>query len=157
MVRAVAIAAPAALLIWIMGNMPPGQPFEKTAIGVLVNGLEPLGRIWGMDGERITALLFTLPAKEIVVPSLAMTYGLQSNLMESEQVLSFLSWHWSSLSAYTFLVFYMLYLPCLVTIWAIWKETKNFKWTFLSLIASLVSAIIITTLVFVVGTMLGFR
>ena len=139
-----------------MGNMPPGQPFEKTAIGVLVNGLEPLGRIWGMDGEMITSLLFTLPAKEIVVPSLAMTYGLQSNLMETEHVLNFLSGHWSSLSAYTFLVFYMLYLPCLVTIWAIWKETKDPKWTALSLIASLLSAIIITTLVSVIGTMLGY-
>ncbi len=156
MVRAIAIAAPAALLIWIMGNMPPGQPFEKTAIGVLVNSLEPLGRIWGMDGEMIAALLFTLLAKEIVVPSLAMTYGLQSNLMESEHVLSFLSGYWSSLSAYTFLVFYMLYLPCLVTMWVIWKETKNFKWTILSLIASLVTAIIITTLVSIVGTMLGY-
>jgi ferrous iron transport protein B len=139
-----------------MGNIPFGQPFEKTVIGVLVKSLEPLGQIWGMDGEMIIALLFTLPAKEIVIPSLAMTYGLQSSLMESEQILTFLSGYWSSLSAYTFLVFYMLYLPCFVTIWAIWKETRDLKWTILSLIASLLTAIIITSFVFFVGTLLGF-
>jgi ferrous iron transport protein B len=156
MVRALAIAAPAALLIWIMGNVPPGQPFENTVIGVLVHSFEPLGQIWGLDGEMIASLLFTLPAKEIVIPSLAMTYGLQSSLMESEQIFTFLSGYWSSLSAYTFLIFYMLYLPCLVTIWAIWKETKNLKWTILSLIISLFAAIIFASLIFVVGTVLGF-
>jgi ferrous iron transport protein B len=156
MIRAIQIAAPATLLIWIMGNVPPGQPFEKTLIGVLVNGLSPLGQPWHLDGEMIAALLFTLPAKEIVVPSLAMTYGLQTNLAGSGQILAFISSHWSLLSAYAFLVFYTLYLPCLATLWAIWKETRSLKWTILSLIVSLLTAMIITALVYTVGSALGY-
>jgi ferrous iron transport protein B len=156
MLRAIEFAAPAALLIWIMGNIPHGQPFENTIIGIIVNGLAPIGQMWNLDGEMITALLFALPAKEIVVPSLSMAYGLQTSLMESEQILTFISSHWSFLSAYTFLVLYMLYLPCLVTIWAIWKETRNIKWTLLSVIVSLVTALIITTLVYAVGTILMY-
>ena len=152
----IGMAAPAALLIWVMGNVPPGLPFEKTAIGWIVNSLEPLGRLWGLDGEMITALVFTLPAKEIVVPALSMTYGLQSSLVESEQILAIISQRWSPLTSYTFLVFYMLYLPCFVTVWAVWKETRSSKWLVLSLIVSLVTAVVITTLVYMVGLALGY-
>jgi len=156
MVRAILIAAPAVLLIWLMGNMPQGQPFENTAIGILVNSLAPLGQKLGLDGEMLTALLFSLPAKEIVIPSLAMTYGLQTSLMESENVFAFISGSWSFLSAYAFLVFYMLYLPCLVTVWAIWKETRSLKWTMLSFITSLITAILITALIYSIGSILIF-
>ena len=154
MVRAIVIAAPAVLLIWLMGNIPPGQPFENTAIGILVNSLAPLGQKLGLDGEMLTALLFSLPAKEIVIPSLAMTYGLQTSLMESENIFAFISGSWSFLTAYAFLVFYMLYLPCLVTVWAIWKETRSLKWTMLSFIASLITAILITVLIYSIGSAL---
>jgi len=71
--RAVMIAAPATFLIWLLGNIPPGAPFEQTAVGHLVGTLAPLGRPFGLSGEMLTSLLFTLPAKEIVVSSLAMT------------------------------------------------------------------------------------
>ncbi len=74
--RAVEFAAPAALLFWILGNVPPGAPFEQTAIGHLVRTLAPLGQPWGLRGAMLAALLFALPAKEIIVPALAMTYGL---------------------------------------------------------------------------------
>lgn len=157
MLRAIGIAAPAALVIWIMGNVPPGQPYDKTAIGLLVNTLAPLGHIWGLDGEMIAALFFSLPAKEIVIPSLAMTYGLQTSLMESEGILTFLTGHWSIFSAYTFLVLYMLFLPCLVTVWAVWKETRSVKWTMLGVVVSFVTAALITTLVYAVGSALGIQ
>jgi ferrous iron transport protein B len=156
MLRAIEIAAPAALVIWIMGNVPPGQPYEKTVIGLLANSLAPLGHVWGLDGQMIAALLFSLPAKEIVIPSLAMTYGLQTSLMESEGILTFLTGQWSILSAYTFLVLYMLFLPCLVTVWAVWKETRSAKWTMLGIVVSFVTAALSTTLAYAVGSALGF-
>ncbi|MBN2200005.1 MAG: ferrous iron transport protein B, partial [Candidatus Aminicenantes bacterium] len=76
--RAVLIAAPAMLIIWSLGNLPPGAPFEKTAVGHIVQLMDPLGRPLGLTGEMLTSLVFTLPAKEIVVASLAMTYGFQT-------------------------------------------------------------------------------
>jgi len=154
--RAVEFAGPASLLIWLLGNLPPGAPFEQTAIGWLVRTLVPLGRPWGMSGEMITALLFTLPAKEIVVPALAMTYGLQTTLVESEGVLNYLPQVWTPLSSYTFMVFFMLYLPCLVTVWATWKETRSVKWTLMSLLVPLVMASVITFAVYQGGRLLGF-
>jgi ferrous iron transport protein B len=154
--RAVQFAGPASLLIWILGNLPPGVPFEQTAVGWLVRTLAPLGRPFGLTGEMITALLFTLPAKEIIVPALAMTYGLQTTLVESEGVLDTLPQAWAPLSSYTFMVFFMLYLPCLVTVWAIWKETRSLKWTLMGLVVPLTTASIITLVVYQVGQLLGF-
>ncbi|MEA3375645.1 MAG: ferrous iron transport protein B [Chloroflexota bacterium] len=153
--RAVEFAGPASLIIWILGNLPPGAPFEQTAVGWLVRVSAPLGRPFGLTGEMITALLFTLPAKEIVVPALAMTYGLQTTLVESEGVLSALPQMWGPLSSYTFMVFFMLYLPCLVTVWAIWKETRSLKWTLMGLLVPLTTASVITFLVYQGGQLLG--
>jgi ferrous iron transport protein B len=154
--RAVQFAGPASLLIWILGNLPPGVPFEQTAVGWLVRTLAPLGRPFGLTGEMITALFFTLPAKEIVVPALAMTYGLQTTLVESEGVLDTLPQAWAPLSSYTFMVFFMLYLPCLVTVWSIWKETRSLKWTLMGLVVPLTTASIITLVAYQGGKLLGF-
>jgi ferrous iron transport protein B len=153
--RAVMIAAPATLLIWLLGNVPQGVPFEQTAVGWLVQALAPLGRPLGLSGEMLTALLFTLPAKEIVVPSLAMTYGLQTTLGGSGAVLDYLAQTWTPLVAFSFLTFYMLYLPCLVTVWATWKETRSLKWTSVSLLIPLMIAVVTTFLVYQSGQLLG--
>lgn len=154
--RAVEFAGPASLLIWILGHLPPGVPFEQTAVGQLVHMLDPLGSPFGLTGEMLTALLFTLPAKEIVGPALAMTYGLQATLVPSEQVLNYLPKVWSPLSAYAFMVFFTLYMPCLVTLWAVWKETQSLKWTFTAVGVSLAMGSGITWSVYQVGRWLGY-
>ena len=154
--RAVMIAAPATLLIWLLGNFPPDVPFEQTAIGYLVRLLDPLGQSLGLTGEMLVSLLFTLPAKEIVVSSLAMTYGLQATLADSQAILDYLTQTWTGLVAFAFITFYMLYLPCLVTVWATWKETHSLKWTTVSIILPLVIASAITILIYQGGSLLGF-
>lgn len=90
------------------------------------------------------------------MPALAMTYGLQTTLVESEQVLNYLPQVWTPLISYTFLVFFMLYLPCLVTVWAIWKETRSLKWTLMGLVVPLVMTCLITFVVYQGGRLLGF-
>jgi ferrous iron transport protein B len=155
--RAVMIAAPATLLIWLLGNVPPNAPFEQTPIGWMVRTLAPLGVPFGLTGEMLTALIFTLPAKEIVVPSLAMTYGLQTTLADSAAVLDYLALAWEPLVAFSFLLFYMLYLPCLVTVWATWKETRSPKWTLMSMLLPLAMASIITFLVYQGGRLLALQ
>ncbi len=155
--RAVLFAAPASGIIWALGHIPVGVPFQKTAIGKLVAVLRPLGLPLGLTGEMLTALLFTLPAKEIVVPSLAITHGLQSTLAETpHSALVGLAQGWSPLVSYAFMVFFMLYLPCLVTMWAAWKETRSIKWLAMSLAVPLVTASAVTVLIYQGGRLLGF-
>jgi ferrous iron transport protein B len=154
--RAIMIAAPATLLIWLLGNLPPGAPFEQTPIGRLVRTLAPMGQPLGLNGEMMVALLFTLPAKEIIVSSLAMTYGLQTTLADSQAILDYLAQTWTTLVAFSFITFYMLYMPCLVTVWATWKETHSLKWTAVSILLPLVMASGITILIYQVGSLLRF-
>lgn len=154
--RAIEFAAPAAVVIWVLGNVPHDVPFDQTAIGWLVHGLEPLGQPWGLSGAMLAALLFALPAKEIIVPALAITYGLQASLSGSVSVLTYLPQAWTPLTSYTFLVFFMLYLPCLVTVWATWKETRSLKWTLMGLGVPLAMACLVTLLVYQGGRVLGF-
>jgi ferrous iron transport protein B len=104
----------------------------------------------------LAALLFALPAKEIIVPALAITYGLQASLSGSASVLTYLPQAWTPLTSYTFLVFFMLYLPCLVTVWATWKETRSLKWTLMGLGVPLAMACLVTLLVYQGGRVLGF-
>ena len=99
-------------------------------------------------------MLFTLPAKEIVVSSLAMTYGLQTTLQDSQAILDYLAMSWTPLAAFSFITFFMLYLPCLVTVWAIWKETRKLKWTLMSLIVPFLITAAITFLIFQGGRLL---
>lgn len=157
LLRALLFAAPAGGIIWALGHIPPGVPFEQTAIGRLVAWLAPLGLPLGLTGEMLTALLFTLPAKEIIVPSLAITHGLQSTLEETPQsVLRRLAGQWSPLVSYSFMVFFMLYLPCLVTVWAAWKETHSIKWVAMSLAVPLLTATLLTLLIYQGGRLVGF-
>jgi ferrous iron transport protein B len=139
-----------------LGNLPPDVSFEQTAIGRLVRVLAPLGQPFGLTGEMLVALLFTLPAKEIVVSSLAMTYGLQATLADSLTILDYLAQTWTTLVAFSFLTFYMLYLPCLVTVWATWRETRSLKWTMASLLLPLVMASALTFLIYQGGRLMGF-
>jgi len=155
MSRAVMIAAPATFIIWLLGNLPAGVPFEQTAVGRLVSVLAPLGKPFGLTGEMLTALLFTLPAKEIVVSSLAMTYGLQTTLVDSEAILDYLAQNWSSLTAFSFITFFMFYFPCIVTVWATWKETRKLKWVAMSMIVPLVIATFLTFVIYQGGLLLG--
>ncbi len=154
--KAVLFAAPASGIIWALGHIPVGVPFEQTAVGRLVTWLDPVGLPLGLTGQMLTALLFTLPAKEIIVPSLAITHGLQSTLAETSQTaLAGLAQSWSPLVSYSFMVFFMLYLPCLVTVWAIWKETRRLKWLVMSLVVPLVTATAVTLLIYQGGRLLG--
>jgi ferrous iron transport protein B len=155
--RAILFAAPASGIIWVLGHIPLGADFEATAIGRMVQSLAPVGLPLGLTGEMLVALLFTLPAKEIVVPALAMTHGLQATLAETPQTaLVSLMQGWSPLVSYAFLVFFMLYLPCLVTMWAIWRETRSIRWLAMSLGVPLVTATVLTLFVYQGGRLLGF-
>jgi ferrous iron transport protein B len=84
-----------------------------------------------------------------------MTCGLQTTLVDSQAILDYLAQTWTPLVAFCFLTFYVLYLPCLVTVWAMWNETLNIKWMLMSLLVSLVTASAITILVYQGGRLLG--
>ncbi len=152
--RALLVAAPFCALIWLLSNLPVNTEFEQTVTGHLVAWLGVVGKPLGLDGSMLTACLFALPAKEIALASLAITYGLQRTLDEPATVLNFLRENWMPLQAFTFLVFYSLYLPCAYTFFVQAKEAGHWKWAAFAGVFQLAIAILFTAAVHYSGLLL---
>ncbi len=131
--RAAAVAAPAGVVIWCMGNLT----WEGESLLVHCSGfLDPFARLFGLDGVILLAFILALPANELVLPLLLMTYLAQGSLVEMSDLtalhtlLAQNGWTW--VTALCVMVFSLFHWPCSTTCWTIWKETKSLRWTVLS-------------------------
>ncbi len=128
--RAVSIAAPAGLIIWILANTAVrGQ----SVLLHLTGFFDPLGRLMGLDGVILMAFLLGFPANEIVVPIMLMTYlqsGMLVEMTDSAALFTLLTangWTWKT--ALCMLIFCLFHWPCSTTCLTIKKETGSLKWT----------------------------
>ncbi len=142
--RAVAVAAPAGLVIWIMANITIGD------ISLLAHGanfLNPFGKLLGMDGYILMAFVLGLPANEIVIPILIMSYMASGSMVELEQLsdlkLIFVAHGWTWLTGICVMLFSLMHFPCGTTLWTIRKETQSLKWTLASFAIPTVAGIIV--------------
>ena len=133
--RAVAVAAPAGLIIWIMGNVyVDGASILKICSGFL----DPFARVLGLDGVILLAFILGFPANEIVIPVAIMAYMqagsiLDLNLIELKTLLVDNGWTW--LTALCSMLFCLMHWPCSTTCLTIKKETQSMKWTGVSFLA----------------------
>ncbi|MDR0841584.1 MAG: ferrous iron transporter B [Christensenellaceae bacterium] len=132
--RAVAVAAPAGLLIWGMANLSVGGVTLLARCAALLN---PLGRLMGLDGVILLAFILGLPANEIVVPIMIMAYLQSGALVEMHSLLALkdllLSHGWTWVTAVCTVLFSLLHWPCSTTLLTIKKETGSYKWAALAL------------------------
>ena len=131
--RAAAVAAPAGVVIWCLGNLTwNGVSLLTWCAG----GLDPFARLLGLDGVILLAFLLALPANELVLPLLLMIYLSQGALVEMSDLsalgtlLGENGWTWVTASCV--MVFSLFHWPCSTTCWTIWKETKSLGWTVFS-------------------------
>lgn len=127
--RAAAVAAPAGLLLWILANVDAGG---MSLLAHCAQALDPIGRVLGLDGAILLAFLLGIPANEIVVPILIMTYMAGGSLTELslpqlQALLLTNGWTWRT--AVCMVVFSLLHWPCATTLATIYRETKSLKWT----------------------------
>lgn len=142
LLRAVSVAAPAGIIIWIMANIHIGS------ISILTYGanfLQPFANIIGLDGYILMAFILGLPANEIVVPIIIMSYMSAGNMLELDSLNELrgllISHGWTHLTAVCVLLFSLLHFPCATTLWTIKKETKSVKWTLVSIATPLLAGI----------------
>lgn len=130
--RAVLSAAPAGLVIWLLAHVRVGS---GTLLALFTAFLDPLGRALGMDGVILSGFLLALPANEIALPIILMSYTSGSALMELEgaALMSVLSAHgWTASTAVCAALFTLMHWPCATTLLTIRKETGSWKWTALA-------------------------
>ena len=127
--RAVMIAVPAGLLIWLLANITLGG---ATLLSHICFFLEPLASLCGMDGVILAAFLLGLPANEIVLPIILMAYTSGNVLTEAgaiTEVGTILTANgWSIKTALCFLIFSMAHFPCSTTLISVKKETGSTRW-----------------------------
>ena len=128
--RAVTVAAPAGLLIWILANVTWG---DTSLLSKLAMFFDPLGQLMGLDGMIILAFILGFPANEIVLPILLMGYLQTGSLTAYEgleqlrQIL--LANGWSGVTALCMMLLCLLHFPCGTTCLTIYRETGSIKWT----------------------------
>ena len=131
--RAVSVAAPAGLIIWFLANITIGEISLITYIAQILN---PFASLIGLDGYILLSFILGLPANEIVIPILIMSYMSTGSIMElsnlEEMKLLFVENGWTWLTAVCVMIFSLNHWPCGTTLWTIKKETQSWKWTFIS-------------------------
>lgn len=128
--RAVIVAAPAGLIIWLMANLTIGG---ISILNHCAAFLDPFAKLMGMDGIILIAFLLGFPANEIVIPIVIMAYMEQGSLLEltslAEMKQLFITNGWTWITAISVMLFSLLHWPCSTTLLTIKKETGSWKWT----------------------------
>ena len=133
--RAVAVAAPAGLVIWLLANLTVGG---ESLLMHIAGFLDPLGALMGLDGIILMAFILGFPANEIVLPIILMAYlqsGVLAPMDDKTAILSLLSANgWTVKTAVCMAVFSLFHWPCSTTCLTIKKETGSLKWTAVSIL-----------------------
>lgn len=156
--RAVVFALPAGAVIWLFSNIT----IAGTSIAAyLINFLNPLGLLIGLNGVILVAYIVAIPANEIVIPTILMLtvlvtgvsgYGSGAGVMfqldSNAQTMSlFQAGGWTLLTAVNLMLFSLIHNPCSTTIYTIYKETGSKKWTWIATLLPVVMGFTVTFLV----------
>ncbi|MBN1042076.1 ferrous iron transport protein B [Clostridium botulinum] len=152
--RAIVVAAPAGLVIWLMANL------NVNGLSILThcaNFLNPFAHLIGLDGYILMAFILGFPANEIVIPIIIMSYMATGSIIElssTAQLHSLLienGWTW--LTAVCVMLFSLMHWPCSTTCLTIKKETQSLKWTAVSFLVPTITGI---TICFIVTSIVRF-
>lgn len=142
--RAIVVAAPAGLLIWVLAN---AQVNGLSLLAHCANFLDPFARLMGLDGVILMAFVLGLPANEIVVPIIIMAYMSQGTILEFDSLAQLkellVSNGWTWITAISTMLFALMHWPCSTTLLTIRKETGGWKWTIASFLIPTVCGIIL--------------
>ena len=154
--RAVVVAAPAGLVIWLMANIDIGGVSILTHFSSF---LDPLANLMGLDGVILTAFILGFPANEIVIPIIIMAYTAQGSILELDSLSQmrelFVSNGWTWITAISTMLFSLMHWPCSTTLLTIKKETGSLKWTALAAALPTVTGMIICILFTFIARLFG--
>jgi len=143
--------------VWFLSSYPWGAPIDQTYLGMLGHVLEPLIRPLGFDWRGAVGLFFGFIAKEIVVGSYAVLFGLGEEAeMESVQEAIVSHGVFTPLTGLAFMAFTLIYIPCVATIGIIYRETNSWKWTIFTVVYGLILAYVVSLAIIGIGGSLGF-
>ncbi|BAD84903.1 iron(II) transport protein B [Thermococcus kodakarensis KOD1] len=148
------------IVVWLLSVTGPsgylgsealenGELLAKSWVASLGHALQPLFAPMGWDWKAAVALFFGFIAKEIVVGTLGVLYGVGDNEQAISQAMA-ASGAFNPATAYAFMAFSLIYVPCLATI-AVIKQEAGWKWALFAVAYELILAYIVALLIVAVG------
>jgi ferrous iron transport protein B len=144
------------VFIWLLSyagpdglNVNMDDSYLAAIGGVFAPLLQPIGfGSWQAGSALLTGFL----AKEAIISTMSMIYFVP----DEASLQGLLATTFTPLSAYSFMAFILLYIPCLATVATIYKETGSKKWTLFSCFYALIIAYVISLIIYHGGKLLGF-
>ena len=154
--RAIIVAAPAGVITWTFANIFIG---DHSILQHGANLLAPFGHLLGLDGFILMAFILGLPANEIVLPILIMSYMSTGQMIELDNLQAlkelFVANGWTWLTAVCTMLFCLNHFPCGTTLLTIKKETQSTKWTLMAFAVTTATGIILCFIVAQGARLLG--
>lgn len=141
--------------------LTPAQQGEaqlsRSYAGYIGRAIEPVMRPLGFDYKITMGLVAGFAAKEIIVSTFGTVYSLEEADASSGQLREALRQDpvFSPLVAFTLMVFVLIYIPCVSTVAAIYRETCSWKWTGFAVAYTCLLAWIVSFVVYQGGRLLG--
>ena len=146
----------ASVIVWALGyfphneNLTEQQQQEQSYIGRMGKAVEPIFTPQGFNWQLDVSLIAGVGAKEIVASTLGVLYG-----TSPEEGVGDLLNEISPLTAYCYLLFVLLYFPCIATIVAIRNETSSWRWALFAAVYTTALAWIVSAFTYQIGVLLS--
>lgn len=152
--KAGTIILAATIVIWILSSVPFGVEYgsQESALGMIGTVIAPIFAPLGFgEWQPAVAIVMGLVAKEVVVSTFGTLFGVEE---EGEGINNAMHDLFTPISAFAFMAFTLLYVPCFAAIGAIKEETNGWKWPLIMSGITLVTAYIVAFLIFNLGGVL---
>ncbi|MBQ5605720.1 MAG: ferrous iron transport protein B [Prevotella sp.] len=154
----------ASIIVWALGYFPHNDELstqeqqEQSYIGQIGKAIEPVFQLQGFDWKLDVALITGVGAKEIVASTMGVLYAGDDSIAEDETRYDSLYEKMSAngitpLIAFCYLLFVLIYFPCIATIAAIKGETGSWKWALFAAGYTTLLAWVISALVYQIGSL----
>ena len=137
--KAGTIILAAAIIVWILSSFPAGVEYgsQESAIGMIGTAVAPVFAPLGFGSwQPAVALIFGLVAKEVVVGTFSSLFGVAE---EGAGIAAAMHGIFTPLTAYVFMVFVLLYIPCFAALGTIKQETGGWKWPLIMSVTTLIT------------------
>lgn len=155
----------ASIIIWFLGYFPhhdrystPAEQQENSYIGMIGKAIEPVLEPLGFDWKMGVGILSGVAAKELVVSTMGVLYSGEADSLEEAggdtMLQKALASTVSPAAAIAFMVFVLLYFPCIATFVAIRQESGGWKWAIYSAVYTIILAWVVSFAVYRVALLL---
>ncbi|MDR0900793.1 MAG: ferrous iron transport protein B [Methanobrevibacter sp.] len=155
--KAGTIILAASIVIWVLSSLPVDVEYgsQESVIGQIGTAISPIFIPLGFgEWQASVSILFGVVAKEVVVATFGTLAGLEEE--DEEGITGVVQNTFTPLSAYAFMAFVLLYVPCFAAIGTVKQETNSWKWPIAMIAITTIAAYTVSFVIYQGGTLLGF-